>query len=121
MSEELKPCPFCGGSKVFVNCTEYVKCTCGASNGSDADWNTRPIEDALRAENEALQKAIAVLKQTFDAVHAERDGMAEENRMLSERIKQAIAKSTRTCAGYSHICENECPLFEWCPKAKEAK
>lgn len=48
MSEELRPCPFCGGTKI---CTEkginlnYCD-NCSAESNVER-WNTRPIEDAL--------------------------------------------------------------------------
>lgn len=83
---ELKPCPFCGGlnqtiegyleyhfSEAFVQCD-----SCGARSETEEDdllkkakekaikiWNTRPIEDALRAENERLKKA---LKEAEDRI-----------------------------------------------------
>lgn len=66
MSEELKPCPFCGGeaetnmilfdSKEIISCSNrkcYAHYT-GFTTTRKA-WNTRPIEDALRAENERLR------------------------------------------------------------------
>ena len=49
MSEKLKPCPFCGGTKI---CTEkginlnYCD-NCSAESNVER-WNTRPIEDDLR-------------------------------------------------------------------------
>jgi Lar family restriction alleviation protein len=74
MSDELKPCPFCGGLPSYQKTAfygseqspSYVKCRrCNfyiAKTGTTSDedvlmaWNTRPIEDELRAENERLQK-----------------------------------------------------------------
>jgi hypothetical protein len=68
MSEELRECPFCGGEAVF----HYIKdsryhCWVECENG-DADtgmfsidelaikhWNSRPTEDALKAEVERLK------------------------------------------------------------------
>ena len=72
MNEDLKACPFCGCENVTLifwdddddgDCTvdcHGVKC-CNAFDywGSQTDviakWNTRPIEDALRAEIESLR------------------------------------------------------------------
>lgn len=86
MTEEitLKPCPFCGGEAEIIDdamgTVPRCRC-CGAANGNGVygaeghklavkDWNTRPIEDALRAENKRLRKALenieeqAVLKES---------------------------------------------------------
>lgn len=76
MTDELKPCPFCGlkpnlneavtyqngeKSSAFVRCPH---CGLAYSFGDKNEqavsrWNTRPIEDALRAENERLRAALA--------------------------------------------------------------
>jgi Lar family restriction alleviation protein len=66
---EAKPCPFCGKNTAILcepeNEDEYgVMCNyCGAQGGLDEDgeyaivlWNTRPIEDALRAELDELRE-----------------------------------------------------------------
>lgn len=69
MSEQLKPCPFCGLEAHLINtgrgvCRFAVKCVgCGASTGGSAfqnddfntrSWNTRPTEAQHRAELEAV-------------------------------------------------------------------
>ncbi len=59
--EELRPCPFCGGKNVLSTELQdglpfIAYCQCGAENEAE-NWNTRPIEDALKkriAELEAL-------------------------------------------------------------------
>ena len=58
---ELKACPFCGQtahvSDSFID-AEQVGCFyCVAFVDTDI-WNTRPIEDQLRAENEKLKEAL---------------------------------------------------------------
>ena len=82
MSEELRPCPFCGGKAITatyldyddegymafeVNDSESITCENERCiNGwylSPKDWNTRPIEDALNkriAELETAQRWIPV-------------------------------------------------------------
>ena len=75
MTENLKRCPFCGGEAEF-NSDEFgegVCCkSCGATihNGvygeegrklASADWNARPIEDELEAENKRLREALGVI------------------------------------------------------------
>ena len=63
MSEELRPCPFCGGEAEL--CYSEVDTFCRKCNVMQETelWNTRPIEDALNkriAELEAAQRWIPV-------------------------------------------------------------
>ena len=72
---ELKACPFCGsdGARNQLEDVDMVGCvnpTCICSEmswTSTNDWNTRPIEDALRSENqrlrEALEEAVSALSK----------------------------------------------------------
>lgn len=68
---ELKPCPLCGQeiySEFYSNRAEEFDGHCTNKKclfyGKDllffntAKWNTRPIEDVLRAENERLREAL---------------------------------------------------------------
>lgn len=55
MSEELKPCPFCGSPaeytsdfKDFVRCSKGLQCPTEASSFLVTEWNNRPIEDRYR-------------------------------------------------------------------------
>ena len=71
MSEELRPCPFCGEEPVqsgnFVACGNENCPTCD-NYWTDPQiltieqWNTRPIEDELRAEIERLKVRIEELE-----------------------------------------------------------
>ena len=55
MSDNLKPCPFCGGSKIVVEEGLNLTFCNGCSAETDmGDWNTRPIEDEL---NRRIAKA----------------------------------------------------------------
>jgi hypothetical protein len=56
---ELKPCPFCGETKnIGIEAgTTRTRCICGACH-EGSGWNSRPIEDALRAENERLKEVM---------------------------------------------------------------
>ena len=75
MTENLKRCPFCWSEAEF-NSDEFGECvcckSCGAtlSNGvygeegrklASADWNARPIENELEAENARLREALEVI------------------------------------------------------------
>ena len=72
MSEELIPCPFCGeSSRVEINTyTEQIVCgQCGAVVYYKY-WDTRPIEDELRAriaELEEKQRWIPVSERLPEA------------------------------------------------------
>jgi len=55
----LKPCPFCGGKNVLSTELQdglpfIAYCQCGAENEAE-NWNTRPIEDELRARIAKLE------------------------------------------------------------------
>jgi len=56
MSEELKPCPFCGGTKI---CTEkginLNYCDSCSAEANIEHWNTRPLEDALQSRIAELE------------------------------------------------------------------
>ena len=87
MFDEPKPCPFCGGKNpIIVRDVQYpdtpnartwyaIECNiCDATgdwdlgeSGAIAKWNTRPVEDALRAENERLRGALRrILNESID-------------------------------------------------------
>lgn len=66
--DELKPCPFCGGKADYVG-TEIECLECGvmmpktfAFEMQVDNWNTRPIEDALRAQLAEAQAEVERLK-----------------------------------------------------------
>lgn len=76
MSDQ-KPCPFCGGSEIGESIARVRRVceTCGATGPCttsdlaerDALWNTRPVEEALRAEVERLTGLLAPKAgMTFD-------------------------------------------------------
>jgi hypothetical protein len=81
MTDELKPCPFCGSFAIYTSVdgmavignagnTETHWCSCSRSQCMPdfcftADqWNTRPLEDTLRAElaaaNQRAESAEAI-------------------------------------------------------------
>ena len=68
MSEELKPCPFCGETKLTIEDNQkvqdvHVLCNdCGAKTSFDgiryavaSRWNVRPVEHALQKRIEELE------------------------------------------------------------------
>lgn len=85
MSEELKPCPFCGGKaerhtiedEEPSNAGGDVICCsrCGASSHVEfgrkenlvSVWNTRPELTTLRAENRLLREVLQSIKADCEA------------------------------------------------------
>lgn len=88
MSErELRPCPFCEGSNLYVADSYQgdpllYNITCKDCNVkwlsadllsfSDA-WNTRPLEDKLRAENNELATKCSRLNAWIDELISQSD------------------------------------------------
>jgi len=92
MSEELRPCPFCGsmpviektGDVVCANTDCIVLASAIAYGVGDtpvafAAWNTRPVEDALRARISELEAALGAMTQ---AVNDATTRIAEMNAAL---------------------------------------
>lgn len=68
--ETLKPCPFCGAEadtktlaygQIVTRCPS-VNCIAFDDWKDVESWNSRPIEDALRAKIEAAEELIAAYK-----------------------------------------------------------
>lgn len=64
MSDNLKPCPFCGGPASAFRLHSWtvpsVRCQNSCTDETDIEeWNTRPVEDALRARAEAAEARAA--------------------------------------------------------------
>jgi len=90
MSDELKPCPFCmGKAREFIEATippgdKYAHCA-GLHNPdvmcpNDAimtveQWNTRPVEDALRAELAAARAEAERMRDAIEYTLAQMDYM----------------------------------------------
>ena len=62
MSEELRPCPFCGAMPEKLR-TGYMCSTLGCAlqenTVSEKEWNTRPIEDELQSRIAELEKDLS--------------------------------------------------------------
>lgn len=93
MSEELKPCPFCGNKDVILSDYRLVgndtcwKITClhcrlvmsGANKQLLLNlWNTRPAEDALKAEVERLKAELDAQKSVSKIAYHDIKRLCEE-------------------------------------------
>jgi hypothetical protein len=72
---DLKPCPFCGAEAGWVTEERVIECGHCAATGPwrdlrEADWDTRLIEDALRARAEAAEAALATARAEADRLRA---------------------------------------------------
>lgn len=98
MSEEIKRCPFCGGAFEWSGRLECWVCG-SADSGCEVDvrasryiseeeqikaLNTRPIEDALQARIEALEKENVKQRERNATVY-------QRNQLLGLAIVQAHA------------------------------
>ena len=99
MSDELKPCPFCGSSNTTLDYYEIsgpqelgtiVVCNdCGASAKSIVDWNTRPIEDALRAQLEKRTAELHYANTACMEMKNELDRLNAEIKTTDDLLKEA--------------------------------
>ena len=102
---ELKPCPFCGLEAQTYSDGNYTVVYCNCINCDPIDWdgvnpeiwNTRPIEDALRAELERrtaelhyANTACMEMKRELDRLNAEiKTGRIKNRAAVSERRHRA--------------------------------
>ena len=96
-ASELKPCPFCGSTKIRKPKNEkgWLCKKCGSE--IFWDWNTRPIEDALNeriaeleynAANNAMSiHAIMSTLDIDDETHGIADDMYETARNLAHKLR----------------------------------
>lgn len=77
MSEELKPCPFCGETPIYAVTpdgeNDSIDCRCGESecfldDGRLDQWNCRPIEDAQAVRIEALEVENGRLREALKEI-----------------------------------------------------
>ena len=92
MSEELRPCPFCGSPAYSYhdNCIDFagVKCDLGGCVCADIlitenNWNTRPIEDALN-------KRIAELEEEIDQLTSHSNIERQDDKSPNDTQTQTI-------------------------------
>ena len=105
MTEELKPCPFCGGEAKLTDLTQapesWVECTeCGArtrffSNSEEAAdaWNARQVESELLKKYEAALLEICFCCAAVDC--------------SLEQQSEALKAIDKICAEFYSIPEEE--------------
>jgi hypothetical protein len=59
MTDELKPCPFCGHTTIFISPHGTASCIDCGSEATIPMWNNRVADKALIAELEVMKKPIA--------------------------------------------------------------
>jgi hypothetical protein len=114
---ELKPCPFCGGEVNEVIKPEdrgYLTICCGlvGSMISVAEWNTRPIEDALQkriAELEACPEHpyVKQLQQRIAELETELDWCKHAGRVMTELHDEKCKRITELEAQNLKLCKFE--------------
>lgn len=109
MTEELKPCPFCGGKEVKIFkegsiwVVECLQCLAKVGATLEADaldfWNYRPKEEQLGEQiREMKQKNDALKREILEAREDNADNMeyhvAERERLKAEnaRLREALGK-----------------------------
>lgn len=125
MSNELKPCPFCGGDGDVMLCTidggdypdEYqyhVYCTrCyaetrrydhpdipNAMEYAIASWNSRPIEDKLNAKNDKLEIEKQQLEADLLLTQEKYEKLQADNRQLVEQVNAMVLKPNQCDMSY---------------------
>ena len=95
MSEILKPCPFCGGTKI---CTEkginLNYCDNCSAESNVEHWNTRPIEDALTTRIAELEGLIDRLIEIGDRLVFP-DGVFDDEQSVIERDWRILTKAVK--------------------------
>jgi Lar family restriction alleviation protein len=131
MSDDLKPCPFCGGEKNTICCTDYdgreayaVSCrypechgtifTLGYGYFADkaeaiAAWNTRA--DADRIEQ---------LERERDQARKYRDAYAEFGRIGTQAVRDLEAKLAKAVEALRSV-DNEYTDIQWGPELQSIK
>lgn len=109
MSKELESCPFCGETDLnkvkrlhLVGWLYWIECkSCACTRVMSFEsmddairrWNTRPAEDALKAENERLKKLISELEEIVRE-YADRHSLSgcKDSIYFMSRIEEYFSK-----------------------------
>jgi len=98
--DELKPCPFCNIPPASITSKidgkEYYSClNVDCPNGSwltAAEWNTRPIEDALNARIAELSQAVGLITTMKPTMVMDANHPLDMVREVGEHVTARIAE-----------------------------
>ena len=115
MSEELKPCPFCGKDEANFTTDKwgnyYVECEyCGAQTNPYDDkeivieeWQTRPIEDDLIARIAELSQAVGLITTLKPTMVMDADHPLEMAKEVAEYVNNRIAELEKDNAEFRQL------------------
>ena len=101
MKSELKPCPCCHDGALVQHTypdEKMIVCTACGVSAEISVWNTRPIENALRAE---LEKTQAVLDGANDVFETAKAGMQNDFVKAAKKLQNMRAR----IAAYEELVE----------------
>lgn len=96
-SESLRPCPFCGDEIEMVSkttvCCANVDCPAWMTSWTIEQWQSRPLEDALRAELAMAEKQMMIARKFIiaikeDAITRTYENMAESTLATLDALKR---------------------------------
>jgi hypothetical protein len=97
MSEELKPCPFCGGNAHRWDLDHPDNVTCGGPlylgheiYMTDEQWNNRPLEDALQAQLDDYKNRLSIMVNNWEVAEDDIRKHKSHLDIAREGIKNAI-------------------------------
>lgn len=141
MSEELRPCPFCGedahiermGDSHQSTIYECDSCGCRLETGEEwghgGAWNRRPMEDKLYEDLKRGEDMYILMRNRCASVEAEIERITK----LADGLAKALSKnqlSCKSCGGYGKFRRGDfmedCPycsgdvaaLKAWCERDK---
>ena len=94
-SIELAKCPFCGyeaelsADKKYVTCgNDLTVCLFAGLYVLVEAWQSRPIEDALREQNDELYTAVKLAQGEQDALHKRIKGLKEALERIVDKMQE---------------------------------